>query len=205
MRCPGTVMGLLLTGGLLAMALPGPARASTSAGIEMDIGSFKLRVYYNVALEYGDSSDTAIRDPRAALFELVALLQANAEAFSAIDHTLLLELTMREDVPGTFLEVREDPSTSDIVLRDRLVPREVVPEMLKEICDRYAVACARPSLAQVTLYPCKGSGCPGQIRFGSFPSVSANRAFALLAPKGEAVKGVVVTRAQMLRHFEDLR
>jgi hypothetical protein len=196
-------MGLLLAAGLLAM-VPGAARASNSAGIELDVGRFKLRVYYNVALEYCDSSDLAIRDPRAALFELVALLQANAEAFSAIDHALLLELTMREGVPGTFLEVREDPSTRDIVLWDGRVSREVVPEMLKKICDRYAVACARPSLAQITLYPCKGSGCPGQIRFGSFPSASANRAFALLAPKGEAVKGVVVTRTQVLGYFEEL-
>ncbi len=74
---------------------PNTTIASSSAGIEIELGKFKLNVYYSVVVNYDHEADRSIRDPRLALFTLAAALQANRDVFSAIDHTVYVELYRR--------------------------------------------------------------------------------------------------------------
>ncbi len=189
---------------VLALAAPVGAKASTSAGIEIDLGRFKVRVYYGVALEYGDHADAAVTDPRAMLFALATRLQANAKGVAGVDTTLVLELTRRVGADETFLEVREDPAGRDVVRWDRPVSGDVVAAMLDRICDASPAACALPAREELVLYRCSRSRCPGQIRFGSFPSAGVNRRFSLLPQRGAAAKGVVARREDVGRYFEAL-
>lgn len=204
MRLAGVIVGRLFAIAVLLATYATDVNASSNAGIEIEIGKFKLNVYYSVALEYYNDADKAIRDPQIALFTLVSVVQANSTAFAAIDHTLYVELYTREGVSGNFLKITEDPQTRSVVLQDGLVGQDITKEILTIICSRYADACKRPTSDRLYLYRCQKDRCPGQIRFGSFPSESINKSFGLLRPKREGVTPLSVTRNKIRQYFEEL-
>lgn len=180
------------------------ANASSNAGIEIEIGKYRLNVYYSVALDYRCESDKILRDPRSALFTLASVVQANSETFALIGHTVQAELYTRAGAPEDFLVIIEDPQGESVVLRDGPVGPDITKEILAVICNRYTDACKRPASKKVDLYQCNDSSCPGQIRFGSFPSDSVNKSFGLIRPPHDRVNRVGVTRDKIGRHFEML-
>jgi len=204
MRLSGANLGRLFAISVLLLMCFADANASSNAGIEIELGKFKLSVYYSVALDYYDEADKAIRDPRVALFTLASVAQANSGALAAINHTIYVDLYTRDGVSGSFLKITEDPQTRSIVLRDMLVGQDITKEILKTICDRYADTCKRPASNTLYLYRCQKDRCPGQIRFGSFPSESINKSFGLLRPKREGVAPISVTRNNIGQYFEEL-
>lgn len=202
-RGPGRIVaGLCLTGALLA---PGTARASSDAGIELQVGSFQVQVYYSDSVDYPDRADEAIRDPRLALFALASLLQANVSSFGSIRHTFKAALERRKGSESTFLVVVEDPEGKSEVLLDTPLRRNASEEIARALCKRYRGACKRPPVARLRLYPCRRSTCPGRIRFGAFPSDSVNARFGLLRAGADGGEDVVrVARAELAQYFERL-
>lgn len=193
----------------VAMAMAGApclARASSWAGVRIEIGKLTLEIFYSVALDY-DAQSRAIRDPSAVLFSLAALIQANPEAFAAIDHSFMAELSMREGSSEVTLDVDEDiyeaPGKEFRHVSETTAGPDLAAQVVAAVCARYPSACGKPPLPRVTLHECRKALCAGQISFGSFPSTSLNRRFALLPPKVGA-KGIVVTRDRMQRYFEPL-
>lgn len=180
------------------------ANASSNAGIEIELGKYRLNVYYSVALDYRQKSDNMLRDPRSALFTLASVVQANSETFALIGHTVQAELYTRAGAPEDFLVIIEDPQGESVVLRDGPVGPDITKEILAAICNRYTDACKRPASKKVDLYQCNESSCPGQIRFGSFPSDSVNKGFGLIRPANDGVNRVSVTRDKIGRYFEML-
>lgn len=178
--------------------------ASSNAGIEIDIGKYRLNVYYSVALDYRCESDKILRDPRSALFTLASVVQANSETFALIGHTVQAELYTRAGAPEDFLVIIEDPQGESVVLRDGPVGPDITKEILAVICNKYTDACKRPASKKVDLYQCNKANCPGQIRFGSFPSDSVNKSFGLIRPTHDSGNRVSVTRDKIGRYFEIL-
>lgn len=190
---------------IVALALNlGSANASSNAGIEIEIGKHRLNVYYSVALDYRCESDKILRDPRSALFTLASVVQANSETFALIGHTVQAELYTRAGAPEDFLVIIEDPQGESVVLRDGPVGQDITKEILAVICNRYPDACKRPASQKVDLYQCNKATCPGQIRFGAFPSDSVNKSFGLIRPTHDRVNRVSVTREKIGRYFEML-
>jgi hypothetical protein len=185
---------------------PRLARASSWAGIRIEIGKHTLEVFYSVGIDYPEQS-RAIRDPSDALFSIAGLIQANAAAFASVDHAFYAELMMGVEPPLITLLVIEDPwetpGKEPQLIGELPVAPDVTAQVVSALCGRYPTACAKPPLPQVTLYACPKSPCPGQISFGSFPSSSLNKGWSLLPPKAGA-KGIVVTREGMRRFFEPL-
>lgn len=201
MRTHARWVGVAVT---LAMAVaPRLAGASSSAGIRIEIGKHTLEFFYSVAIDYPEQS-RAIRDPSVALFSLAALIQANPEAFASVDHSFYAELMMGIAPPLITLFVIEDPwetpEKEPQPIGELPIAPDVTAQVVSALCGRYPTACRNPPLPQVTLYACPKSPCPGQISFGSFPSSSLNKNWALLPPKAGA-KGIVVTREGMRKHF----
>jgi hypothetical protein len=201
----------LAAAALVAASAPGTASASSLAGLQISVGKFTLHVYYSVALAYPDHSDRAIRDPRAVLFAVSALVQANAERFAGIDHDLAIELGMRTDSPTVLLTIEEDifekpeaPSRKYAKLSEVPVQADVTDQIVAAICGRYPSACVKPAADKVSLFVCPAAPCDGQVAFGSFPSTSLNRKFSLLQPKGRKAKAFVVTPKQMAQYYEPL-
>jgi hypothetical protein len=187
----------------VAALAPRDAHASSAAGFEIEVGKFKLQMFYSVAIDYPDHADVAIRDPRLALFTVASALQQNGDAFAAIDHTVRVELNMAGESPAILLDVIEDPEAdraSTSIVRQGPFTGDAASEVLAILCSRYQGACRRPATASLMLYRCRESDCHGRIRFGSFPSESLNQGFALLPPKRGGVP-IRVVREQMTRYF----
>lgn len=183
---------------------PLPVNASSDAGIEIEFGKFRLNVYYSVALDYDKDADKFIRDPQLTLFALAALLQANSEAFAAIDHQLDVELYKRSDIAGNLLSVIEDPQAKRKVIRDGSVQGDISAEIVKIICDRYPGACKKPPLTKIILYRCQKERCLGKVRFGSFPSIyGVNEDFGLLPPPSTTDR-IKTTKDNIGKYFEKL-
>lgn len=199
----GIVLGRLFAIATLFMCIA-DASASSDAGIGIELGKLKLNVYYSVALDYYDEADRAIRDPRVTLFTLASIIQANSEAFAAIDHTIYVDLYTREGASVNFLKIIEDPQTRSFVLRDGPVGWDITKEILTTICSRYAEACKRPVSDTLYLYRCQKEHCQGQIRFGLFPSETINKSFGLLPPKQKGMARITVTRNEIRQYFEEL-
>jgi hypothetical protein len=198
-----------LRGALLALLLPTVARASSAAGFEVAIGKFKLQVLYSVAVAYDGGVDESIRDPRRALFTVATLVQANAEAFAAIAHGMLIEIDQREGRSESFISAVEDPwvkpdgSEITVIVRDDALHEDVGTEVVATLCGRYPAACRRSARATLELFRC-AKDCPGRIAWGVFPPspASTNQRFGLLArPRAAPLR---VTRSQMARYFEVL-
>lgn len=202
MRFPVAIV-VMLAGAILGM-FPTAADASSAAGIEIQFGKFRLSVYYSVAVDYEGDTDRAIRDPRAALFDLAALLQANSAAFSVIDHEVHVSLDRQTEGSPNLLDIIEDPNRrAGHVLRDGQVGEDIGKEIVAALCRRYAHACRRPAAESIDLFPCRERRCPGRIRFGSFPSDELNERFGLLPPRQKTTP-IRVTRGEILTYFEEL-
>lgn len=180
------------------------ARASSNAGIEIDLGKFHLKVYYSVAVDYDQGADRFIRDPGYVLFDLASSLQANMDDISRIEHTVQVDLDMYTGKAGNFLSIIEDPQDNTVVLASTAAEDDIAKQILKVICSRYSGACKRPASGRVNLYLCGKTACPGQIRFGSFPSSSINGRYGLVMPSGIAVKHLSVTRKRIRQYYETL-
>ncbi len=181
------------------------ARASSNAGIELELGSFRLRVYYSDAVEYHNNADAEIRDPRSALFTLASVLQANAESFKSIHHTVEADLYTREGSLDAFLSITEDPQTRSALLGDGPAGGGIAATIVKALCNRYSGACRRLAPTTVRLYRCRRGRCPGRIRFGAFPSDSVDQRFGLLPPtRAHGARSFRVTSDQLGRYFRVL-
>jgi hypothetical protein len=199
----------ILVAVLASATIPGGARASSAAGLTIEVGKFRVEVTYSVAVDFADKSDQAIKDPRQALFALASLIQANQRAFAEIAHTITFELGMRVDKPETLLLAEEDlyvtsPERAYVKLQDRPVGPDVVKEIVTILCGRYPGACRLAPHSHVDLFPCGKDSCPGQIRFGSLPSTSVNERFGLLPPATTGVRPLHVTVADIGSQFERL-
>ncbi|HET9553750.1 MAG TPA: hypothetical protein VFP50_12345 [Anaeromyxobacteraceae bacterium] len=193
---------------LVLVTAPAGAWASSAAGLMIEVGKFRLEVRYSVALDYADGADRPIKDPRQALFALASLIQANQQDFAQIAHTITFELGKGADAE-TMLLAEEDlyvalPARTYVRLQDRPVSPDVVKEIVAILCGRYAGACRVPPAKHVDLFPCGNGSCPGQIRFGSFPSTSVNERFGLLPPARNGVHALRVTADDIGRHFAKL-
>lgn len=193
----------LIAGVVLAMQFA-EAHASSSAGIEIDLGKFQLKVYYSVAVDYYNDADKVIRDPRSVLFTLSSLLQANSREFSRINHTVQVDLDTHTDAPGNFLSIIEDPQDKTVVLLDEAAGNDIAKKIWSVLCKKYAGACKHPASGKLNLYVCKEAVCPGQVRFGSFPSNTLNRKYGLIKPSGSAEKHLSVSREEIGQYFETL-
>ncbi len=193
----------LIVVAMIAFQLP-DVYASSDAGIRINVGKFRLNVYYSDAMDYAHDADKEIRDPRAALFDLAALVQANAGSLASVAHTVQAELYTRAGSPQNYLLMIEDPETKSVVLRDGPIVGGITGEVMKVVCERYADACKRPASGKVELYPCAGTNCPGQIQFGAFPSASVNNRFGLTPPAGASPQHTSVTRNTIGQYFETL-
>lgn len=193
----------------LAAGLPLAARASSDAGLELSAGKFTLQVLYSVANEYPDHADLAVADPRAALFTTAALLQANADAFSAIDHTLRIDVSLRAGAPRTVVAVVEDPyeapGRTTTRVREDPLERDLATQLVAVVCGRYPGACRRPARATLDLHRCHAGAehCPGRIRFGTFPSDVLDGRFAIL-PSRPGARPERVAREDMTRWLTPL-
>lgn len=188
---------------IIAIQLP-DVYASSDAGIRINVGKFRLNVYYSDAVNYHHDADKAIRDPRAGLFDLVAFVQANSESLASVAHTVQAELYARAGSSDNFLMITEDPEAQSVVLRDGPVEADIAKEVLAAVCARYGQACKRPASAKIDLFSCEQTDCPGQIEFGAFPSDSINKSFGLIRPAGKSPKRVSVARGTIGRYFEKL-
>lgn len=197
-------VSIILIVAVLLGIYPSSANASADAGFEIEFGKFKLNVYYSTALLYDEDADKYIKDPRLALFALVALLQANRESFSAIDHKVEVELYKSSQMDGNLLSIIEDPQKERNVIRDGVVQGDVSKEIVKTICSKYSSACKQPAISKIILYRCLKGSCPGKVRFGTFPSVyGVNENFGLL-PHPLTTERIKTTKNNMGKYYEML-
>lgn len=189
---------------LLLLGIPQYSWASSRAGIEIDFGTFRLEIYYSVALDYSDGGADALKDPRRALCSLASLIQVNGSKFSKINATIRMELLELKGATGTFLRITEDPDEKAVLLWKGPIAPDAVRDMTERLCRRFPVACANPPLQSVTLYTCGSGACPGQIRAGAFPSTTLDQGFALM-PTGEPPVGEEKVECKsMSRYFQML-
>jgi hypothetical protein len=139
------------------------------------------------------------------LFTLASVLQANAESFKSIHHTVEADLYTREGSLGASLSIIEDPQAGSAILWDGPAGRGVAATILGALCNTYSGACKRPASLTVRLYRCRRGHCPGLIRFGAFPSDSVDQRFGLLPPIGaNGARSFRVTSDQLSRYFSVL-
>jgi hypothetical protein len=132
-------------------------------------------VFYSVAVEYDGSVDESIRDPRKALFTAATLIQANAEAFAAIPHDMLIEIDQRVGRSGNFISAVEDPyvkpdgAETTVIVREDPLRKDVGMEVVATLCGRYPAACRRRAPATLELFRCAKDWALGGSRSGCSP------------------------------------